>query len=172
MTSAVQPVTETFMTAEAAQALAVRVRNTNFTFRYQVNARIKELTTEAGCHALDFLLQPGKVAFEQSAFAEKARADGLAGALTRYDGEIRHYCDGPNLPKLLRDVVRVIESLRDFHQEEARDFALTELTTARAKDEGKNRTIALQSHYKAEGTEEFVQMMRKAYADLLLPVID
>lgn len=170
MASNVQPAAETQLDAAAAQALIAKVRDTHFAFRQQVSARIKGLTDEAGGHALDFLLQPSKAASEQSAFAGKARADGLAGALTRYDGEIRHYCDGPNLSKLLRDVVRVIESLRDFHREEARDFALTELTAARATDEGKNRTIALQAHYKAEGTEEFVQMMRKAYADPLLAI--
>lgn len=150
------------------QALAGRIGQIDFSFRNQVKARIEELSKQAGVDALDFLLHPEKTSSEQSARAAKSRSDAIAEGLQRYIAACRNYHDVQGALNTVRGVAEAAESISSYQRDEAEAHALKELTgTANEVGDGRQRKMALNSLHRAEGTAEFVQLLRKAFAPVM-----
>lgn len=163
--------TDTLNTSPSAQFnerdLLVEIRNIDIQFRQQVRARVEELTGKAGADALEFLLFPEKMELKESALASKNHGDALEEGLGRYISACRHYSDVTGVFNTVRGVAESIETLRDFQKAEAQSHALKDLTgTPSEVADGRQRKMALNSNHRAAGSDEFVQMLKSAYASV------
>jgi hypothetical protein len=150
------------------RTLFLKIRNIDFEFRDQIKARIQSMSKQAGGDALDFLLHPDKTTSEQSALSADAHSDALAEALHRYLASFQHCCDATGALNTVRGIAKTLQSLGEFQRGEAETHALKELTSAPSEvADGRLRKLALKSLYRAEGTFEFVQLLRNAFASVL-----
>jgi hypothetical protein len=153
---------------DAERALLATLREIDHGFRIKIKARIEELTTQAGKHALEFLLQPEAHQAELSALGAKNRADAIADGLNRYISACRHYCDVNGAVNTIRGVAGTLEQLRDFQRGEAESSALKNLTGHNNEvADGRLRKMALSSYQRSEGTDEFIKLLRAAFESVL-----
>lgn len=156
------------MDQKVAQALLSSLRNNDMELRAAARKRIQELTTKAGGDALDFLLDPSKVALEQSAIDTDALAKGFRDSLDIYVSSLRHYCDVSGAVSALRDVIRTLNSHLESRRDEARTLSLKELTGHQNEiADGRNRKLAFSSHYRSQGTDEFLQLLMSYFGPVM-----
>jgi hypothetical protein len=166
MSTSVQSTTAPDPAAE--RELIAKIRSIDFAFRDKIKARTEELTNKAGADALDLLLNPSKTELEQSARAAKARSDAITEGLARYISACRGYCDVAGAINTVVGVAESLETHRDYQRAEAQDHALKDLTGSGPEvADGRQRRMALNSHNRAEGTDEFVKLLRNAFASIL-----
>lgn len=159
---------ETPTEQDQERELASKISAIDFAFRDQVKARIEELSKQAGKDALEFLLNPEKVTAEQSALAASARSSAIAEGLHRYISACRNYHDVRGALRTVEGIAECLQTLADFQRAEAEGHALKDLTGAATEvADGRQRKMALSSFHRAEGSTEFVTMLRTAFASVL-----
>jgi hypothetical protein len=147
---------------------AIQIGEIDSAFRIQIKAHMAALSKQAGVDALDFLLHPEKSTAEQSARAAKARSDAVGEAFERYISACRNYHDVNGAINTVIGVAESMENLGNYQRSEAESHALKELTgTASETADGRMRKMALNSLNRAEGTLEFVKLLRQAFAPVL-----
>lgn len=158
----------TFPEQSAERALFAKIQQIDFSFRDRVKYRIEELNKQAGKAALDFLLHPENIASEQAALAANCRGGAIAEGLHRYIAACRNYHDAQGAVLTVEGVAESLEILSNAQRSEAEMSALKDLTgSANEVADGRQRKMALNSLGRSEGTMEFVELLRNAFAPIL-----